>query len=263
MKTKNLLIVLTLLIIGFACNEKDNINPLKQEESSLKFSEETISIDQINTVPFEIHSAGIYEKDLYMSVSYTGGEVGHEFLVNWDGNVITDDYRKKIKLNIFHLTDDDNGTNQIVDSLFLSISELNIPDDLYKDDSLWYDVVNTTNTENHFLFQANPTVITDDDGSTDTGTTDDVEMIVISSSCDMQGVWNELWLKNAEDSSDMYYFPLEIDESINYTPMENDKLKIDFEYTYFTDSTVVYDCDFWFEHRVFEIKITDLEVIDQ
>ena len=40
---------------------------------------------------------------------------------------------KIINLDIYHLTDDDNGTEEKWDSLFMSLDDLNIPEELKKD----------------------------------------------------------------------------------------------------------------------------------
>jgi hypothetical protein len=257
MEIKNILIVLSILVVSFACEKEDSANPLKTEKSSLRYSKVKPKDDQVNTIPFQILYGGVYEENLYMAVSYVGGEFGHEFTVNWDGNVIADDDKKIVKLNIYHLTDDDNGTDQMQDSLFLSLSELNIPEDLMDDEALWYDIVNSSDENDHILFQVNPIIIPDENEEPK----ENIEMIVVKSSCDEYGVWNGLWLKNLENNSDEYYLPLDISESIDYTPVENDILKISFEYTYFTDSTTKVNCDFWYEHNVTVIKVADLEKI--
>jgi len=258
---RNVLVVVAAVFMFAAC-EKGYDEPEKEnlEDSKLEFSADAPKGDNVNASPFAIDYAGVWDQYLYMSVSYTGGEWGHEFNVTWDGEVTDEGDKKVIALNIYHLTDDDNGTEQISDSLLLSLQDLNISEEIFNDEKLWFKVVNTSDELNAVMVQAYHSNDTGDDNDGNENQTKDIEVVVIKDECGL-GLWTEFWLKaSSSDDSEKYYLPLALSNDINYSPKENDKLKIDIEFTWLQDSTQY--CDSWQNKYIEMVNITELEVVN-
>lgn len=241
----------------FAACQKEN-NDIKKKESILQFSNEKPSINDVNQTPFTINGAGIYANYIYMCLKYTGGNANHEFIVAWDGVVQQIDSKKFIDLKVYHKNVVDNGTTEVNDSLMLDLKSLNISDEQLKDKSLYFNVINSSNLSNVVVIQS---YIQDDGGNTDPGDTtnpndfNNIIVDVVEQGTCSNGAWSRLWLKNS--GSNIYYSPKSIDASINYTPTINDRLKISFERTWYSDSTYV--CPAWQNKIVEVIKIKTLE----
>jgi hypothetical protein len=62
---------------------------------------------------------------------------------------------------------------------------------------------------------------------------------VVREGCKEYGLWGELWLESNDASPVSHYFVSHADNSISYTPAENDLLKIEFTYSFITDSSAV------------------------
>lgn len=252
------LIVLTAFVVGvfFAACQKEN-DDIQKNESLLRFTNSKPSIDDVNQTPFTIDAAGIYSKYLYMCLKYTGGNASHEFIVSWDGIVQTVDDKKFIDLKVYHKNVVDNGTSEVYDSLMLNMDVLNISEELLNDKSVYFNVINTSNLSNVKVIQA----YIPDGGNTDPGdNTDpnefkDIVVDVVEQGTCTNGTWGSLWLKNS--SKDIYYSPKSIDGSITYTPTLNDRLKISFERTWYSDSTYV--CPAWQNKSVEVINIKSIE----
>ncbi|NOU20134.1 MAG: hypothetical protein HOO91_21465 [Bacteroidales bacterium] len=255
MKSLALLPLTTLVVFVFlsACKKENDVN--QKNESSLRFSVVNPSPADVNSKPFTISYAGVYDKYLYMGITYTGGKVGHEFFVTWDGNVQDINAKKFIDLKVFHGNTVDDGTTLIADSLLLDISSLNISDGLRNDKSLYFNVINSSDLSNVIVV---PAVYSNDGGNNGGTITNPTrfkkEVQVVSQECD-KGAWGSLWLKGV--SSDTCFLPKIIESGIVYTPALNDKLKITYERTWLADSTNI--CGSWQGKVVEIINIKALE----
>jgi hypothetical protein len=228
--TKLSFIALAALALFIACSKDTNVN--KNSESNLRFTNIQPNLDEVNTNPFSIDFAGIYGNHMLMEVSYTGGQLGHEFLVLWDGVVQEINTKKFIDLKVYHKNSTDEGTQTMHDSLVLDISYLNISSQLLSDKNLFFNVVNTTNLSNVIVV---PAVYSYDDGTTvDPNLFENIEVRVVSQGCN-KGIWGDLWLKCT--NSEIYLLPKAIESSIVYSPIENDILNITYERTWLADST--------------------------
>lgn len=252
-----MLIAAAAALLGLAACEKESSTDLSPKESSLKFSLTVPSSSTVNATPFTISYAGISNEYLYLGLTYTGGELGHKFSVTWDGTVTNKDEKKIIELQIFHNNTTDNGTQQITDSLSLSLKSLNIPAELRTNENLYYKVVNSTKPDNAFLVKEyiSPINPNNDNGNNNTYSTTDVMVKVIQNDNCAAGTWNTLWLK--ENNSERYLLPLSVADGITYSATANDILKISFERTHFADSSSY--CDSWANKWVEVINITKLE----
>lgn len=243
-------------LLSLAACEKESSTYLSPKESSLSFSSAPPLSSTVNASPFTISYAGISNEYLYMGLTYTGGELGHEFSATWDGKVTNQDNKRIIELQIFHKNTTDNGTLQITDSLTLSLKSLNIPAELRNDKDFYYKVVNSTKPDNAFLVKEyiSPTE-PNNDGNNNTPSTTNVLVRVIQNDDCAVGKWGTLWLK--ESNSERYLLPLNIADEISYSAIANDILKISFERTHFVDSSSY--CDSWANKWVEVITITKLE----
>jgi len=250
MKKLALLSFTALVAVVFltACQKED----IQKKESSLRFTNEKPSIDDVNQTPFTIAGAGIYSNYLYMCLKYTGGNAHHEFIVAWDGVVQQIGTKKFIDLKVYHKNVVDDGTNEVYDSLMLDLKNLNISNELLTDKNLYFNVINSSNLSNVEVIQA---YIPDGGETTDPNQFDNIIVDVVEQGDCSNGVWGNLWLKGS--NSDIYYSTKSIDNSISYTPTLNDRLKISFERTWYSDSTYV--CPAWQNKVVEVINIKTLE----
>jgi len=238
-------------VIFFAACQKEN-EDIQKKESILRFTNVKPSIDDVNQTPFTIAGAGIYSNYLYMCLKYTGGNARHEFIVAWDGVVQQVDDKKFIDLKVYHKNVVDNGTAEVYDSLMLDLKNLNISNELLTDKNLYFNVINTSNLSNVEVIQA---YIPDGGGTTDPNQFENIIVDVVEQGDCSNGVWGNLWLKGA--NSDIFYSTNSIDNSISYTPTLNDRLKISFDRTWYSDST--YICPAWQNKVVEVINIKTLE----
>lgn len=232
-KVKLLLMFLSAVALLISCQKEKTASPdvIKQTNESKLIIQKSGSGNVVtNQSPFVIHSAGLYQGILYMSVSFTGGLKAHEFTVNWDGNFINDGDKKEINLIVSHADVNDQGTSAVFDSISANILSLGITADELNDPLLWIRVTNSANSENTFFFKSS-TEYTDPASITYTR-----DVKVVNEGCSDYGIWGELWLVTNDNGPISHYFVMTIDNSITYTPVENDLLKIDFNYTYLTDS---------------------------
>ncbi|RPH28758.1 MAG: hypothetical protein EHM93_18345 [Bacteroidales bacterium] len=241
---------LVALVFFAACQKEDDRN--QKNESSLRFTSVKPNSLDVNEKPFTIDLAGIYCNYLYIGVTYTGGQRGHEFIVAWDGLVQQIGEKKFIDLKVYHKNVGDNGTNQITDSLMLELKQLKISEELMKDKNLYFNVINSSDLSNVKVIQA---YIPEDGGTTtDPNLFENVEVEVVSQGDCSKGVFENLWLKNS--SNEIFYIPKAVESNINYTPTLNDRLKISFERTWFSDSTIY--CSSWTGKQVEVINIKAL-----
>lgn len=244
------LTAIAALVLFIACNKETNEN--KMNESSLKFISVKPNPTDVNAKPFAILHAGIYNRYLYIGVSYTGGNATHEFYVNWDGVVQETNTIKFIDLKVYHGNVTDDGTNLVTDSLLLDIGNLNISDELLSDKNLFFNLINTSDLSNVIIVPAYH------DGGTPPNypIQFQAEVRVVSQDCN-KGDWGNLWLQGGHDTC---YFPKTIESSIVYTPTLNDKLKIIYERTWLADSSNV--CSSWQGKQVEIIDIKELTKIE-
>ena len=87
-------------------------------------------------------------------------------------------------------------------------------------------------------------------------------MKVFKAECDNLGIWGDLWLSSAYDGTTKYFVVDNKDASIGYTPKENDRLLIDFEYFYPKDTIKMETCRQWYDLNARTIKITKLQAIN-
>lgn len=256
MKSLAIIPLTTLVVFIFlsACKKENDLD--RKVESNLKFTESSPSSSEINSKPFTISYAGIWDKYLFLGLTYTGGRTGHEFYVTWNGEIREADAKKYIDLKVSHKNSDDNGTSIITDSLVLDIGTLNIPNELRNDKNLFFNVINTSNPLNVIVV---PAVYIVDNGNNNNEppvnpTQYKKEMQVVLQECD-KGAWGGLWLKGLD--SDTCFLPKAIESNISYTPMLNDKLKVTYETTWLADSTNI--CNFWQGKIVKIVNIKSLE----
>ena len=234
-KSKCLLLFFAAIILLAACEkEKSSTDIIEQTNvSKLVMQKSTSGYSPVGNSPFEIHSAGVFQGSLYMSVSFTGGEKVHEFTVKWDGNIIDEAEKKVIDLVIYHSDMNDQGKYLVYDSISADISNLGIPKEELNKPNLWFRVINSTKISNKFLFKAADEY------------TDPFSIIynrnvkVTKEGCADYGLWGDLWLVSNDANPVSHYFVNEIDNTISYTPVENDLLLIEFRYSCVTDSSKV------------------------
>lgn len=208
-------------------------NPKQPNSSKLVFQKSGSGSSVGNTLPFEIHSAGLYQGILYMSVSFRGGEKVHQFTVNWNGEIIYEEDKKILELFVWHSDVNDQTNSMVFDSISANILDLGITNEELNDAALWIRVINGNNSENTFLFKATNEY------------TDPLTILytrnvkVVSEGCQKYGIWGELWLESNDAGPVSHYFVSNIDNSITYTPSVNDLLKIEFSYSFITDSLTV------------------------
>jgi hypothetical protein len=235
-KIKLLLLFFLAALLLISCQKEKTASPdvIKQTNvSKLIFQKSGSGTNSTNQSPFVIHSAGVYQGTLYMSVSFIGGLKTHEFTMNWNGNLKTDGDKKEIDLVVYHANVNDQGTSTVYDSISANILPLGITTDELNDPLLWIRVTNSNYSENTFFFKASNEYI---DPASITNTR---EVKVVNEGCSDYGIWGDLWLVTNDIGSNSHFFVMAIDNSITYTPVENDLLKIDFNYTYLTDSLAI------------------------
>jgi len=264
MKQIVLFSALFILITMFSCDkEQEPVINKEKGESSLKFAQSAPSEAAANAVDFTLTHVGIYDKHLYSMVEYIGGNKAHKFSLTWDGNVKNQGDLKIIQLDVYHLTNDDAGTQSVEDSLYIALEKLNIPSELLEDASVRFDVVNTTNTENHFLVTPCMPIVTNPDDIEVFIPTYNFELKVVEAACSDIGTFSNTWLKSTSKDSVLYFIPLEIDDAINYQPTVNDKLKVEFEYKSILDIENADECEFIGKNDVVAIKIRKIEIINE
>lgn len=233
---KLLLLLLAAIAMLISCQKEKTSSPdvIKQTNvSKLSIQKSGSETTTAKQSAFVIHSAGLYQGTLYMSVSFTGGQATHEFTVTWNGNVINNGEKKEIDLIVYHPYVNDQGTSTVFDSISADILPLGITTDELNDPQLWIRVTNSNNSENSFFFKAS-NELTDPVSITYTR-----DVKVVKEGCSDYGIWGDLWLVTNNTGSISHYFVMAIDNSITYAPVENDLLKIDFNDTYLTDSLKV------------------------
>ncbi len=249
------------MVATLACN-KDSETIIDESElkSELKYASTSASDLATNGAPFTILSAGMHYNHLFLNFSYTGGEKGHEFSVHWDEKIIEEGDKKTLKISISHLTDDDNGTSTIQDSLHISLDKLKIPTSLLKEDNLYFDVINHAQTDNHIIFKNIPIK---DDKPTEPVIHYYFETLTVKETpCNQIGAWKNLWLERSHQDSTFNYVFDEINDEVNYTPKLNDKLKVKLQYIPLQDIKNVSDCEFTQKNIVLGIKIEEIEEIN-
>jgi hypothetical protein len=260
MKLKEILIFTGLLFAFFAC---DNDLETTTEEESEESYENTITYDASasgdeDMASFEITSAGIFNNTIYVNLSYTGGEMAHEFSLNSDGELYeTEDGETFVKLDLYHLTNNDEGTQVIQDSLVISLSDIDISEELKEDADLLYKLVNFTDTENFFLLSSIESEEVEDD------TEFTMELTIINSECSGIGEWENNWLKYENQDSVQYIIPSYIEDDITYVPTTDDNVRVTYEYSYISDIENIENCDFVYSNDSYAIKIKDIELITE
>jgi hypothetical protein len=244
--------VIAGIIIFTGCAKENSIPAvIKQANVSKLILQNSGSVNNgANQFPFVINFTGVFQGTLIMSVSFTGGQKVHQFVVNWDGNIINDGDKKEIDLVVYQPDVNDQGTSTVFDSISANIHTLGITNEELNDPLLWIRVTNSGNAENTFFFKSynvyvDPTSIT---------YTRDVK--VVNDGCSVYGLWGDLWLVTNDAGPVANYFVMATDNSISYTPAENDLLKIDFNYTYLTDSLKI--CPQLNQLQARPIKITKI-----
>ncbi|MGQ1785806.1 MULTISPECIES: hypothetical protein [unclassified Saccharicrinis] len=255
-----------ILLFGLlACNNNDdNNNPEPEIDSQLKFATTPPTAANVNAVDFTLTNVGVYDNYLFSNIEYVGGNKSHEFSVTWNGEVGTEEENKMIRLDIYHLTSDDDGTRNVEDSLYISLDDLNIPEDLLTDENLYFDVVNTTNTDNHFVVKGyeEEVVVPFEEPQTYIHYYN-YELKVVDAECSEIGKWNNKWLKSASSDSIQYFIPVEIDEEITYEAKVDDLVKVKLQYLSIDDIGGGHTCDFITDENVIAIKIKEIEQIKE
>jgi len=250
-KLNCLFLFLAIVLFISGCRKESSSSGteiVKQSNVSKVTLRKSASVSEgTNQSAFQLHSAGIYQEMLFMSVSYTGGNLVHEFIVNWDGNINQDGDKKVITLTVSHPEINDTGLKSVFDSVSADISLLGITPEMLNDPLLWVKVVNSTDASNSFLFQ---TVSTYVDPLTVVHTRN---VKVVREDCTGMGLWNDLWLVTTDATDVSYFFVKEIDNSVTYTPSENDLLKIDYNLSWLTDSLNL--CPAYLQLKATPIKV--------
>lgn len=224
---------LFLVVLASSC-KKDELKGTKEQSniSELLVTKSDEISQGMEQSPFEIHSAGIYQQNLYLSVSYEGGEETHLFQVGWDEQFLNEDDKRVMEFIVYHPKVVDEGGYIVYDSIISDLSKLDLPAEELANPDLWVRVINSTLTSNQFMFLMNP-------GQSDPSENDyKAEVKVVKEGCIEYGLWGELWLVTT-GSEEKYFFVNEIDESINYNPVENDILSIKYNWSYVSDSSAV------------------------
>lgn len=233
---------LVAFVLFVACQKEKDEG--QKKESSLRFTNAKPSSSDVNEKPFTIANAGVFDKYLYLGLTYSGGMVGHEFIVTWDGVVKNVETKKFIDLKVYHVNTTDNGTDIISDSLMLDMTNLKISNELRTDKNLYFNVVNTSNLANVIVVPAVYYSGNENDGIPtiiNPNLFENIDVQVVSQADCSKGVFGSLWLKNSNNET--FYLPKAVENNISYTPTLNDRLKISFERTWFSDSTT--NCSSW------------------
>jgi len=234
-------LILPVLIFFIGCEKNNNPKEVSGEEIKSKmFLQKSGDVVPVSDQsPFEIHSAGLYKGVLYMSVSFTGGDKPHEFTVSWDGMLKSVGDNKVMELIVYHSTASDQGTEMVFDSVSANITDLGVTSEVLNDTSLWIRVVNSTNIENKFFFRITNAYIDPIEYIDPVTVIHSRNVKVIKEGCGKYGIWGDLWLISNDSEPVSHYFVTEIDNSVLYTPAENDLLRIEFNYSFITDSSTV------------------------
>ena len=232
-KYKLMFLFLTTAVLLLSCQKEKSYDPdvIKQTKESKmvlqKTENGTVPADQL---PFVIHSAGLYQGTIYLSISFTGGIETHQFTVIWDGSFISNGDKKEMDLIVYHPYVNDPGTSTVYDSISANILPLGICLEELNNPLLWIRVTNSLNPENTFFFKASNNYV-------DPVIIPNVRKVkVVKEGCSDLGLWGDLWLVSEDTVPAFHYFVMATDESVTYKPVEGDHLKINFDYTYITDS---------------------------
>jgi len=246
-------LIFTAIIFFISCEKEKSRQEIPQQavKSKMILQKSANASSTYSQAPFEIHSAGLFQGVLYMSVSYTGGEKIHEFTVNWNGNIVNEGTEKVMDLTVYHSDVNDRGNLMLFDSITANIIDLGITNEELNDLDLWIRVTNSTNPDNVFFFKA---------VSESVDPVDPVDIIynrevkVVREGCSEYGIWGELWLISNDSDPVSHYFVTEMESSVSYIPVENELLKIEFRYSYIADSSMV--CPQLNQLKPLPVKIT-------
>jgi len=265
MKRNYLVLFVLGLSLFVACNKEPNV-PVKStdnEKSSLLFLKSANEPIPANQAAFTLQSGGFYGEYFYLSLSYLGSTKPHKFNVVWDGVLKSENEKTVIELSVSHLTNDDQGTSKMLDSLVAKFSDLRIDKKDLENPNLWIRVKNTTDAQNSLFFQysaANSGGTSGDLPRTIPSVITNSEMKVVKMNCDKVGVWGDLWLTSEIENVKKYFVVVGQGASVNYTPKENDRLLIDFEDAGLKDSVSVSVCSQFFDLDARTVKITKLQI---
>ena len=260
-----LLLALSLTVL-ISCNKESNDSAVQTtlQESSMTLLKSATEASLTDQAAFTIKSGGFAGEYLYLSLSYLGKTKPHQFNVVWDGVLKTEDEKTVIELSVSHLTNDDPGTTMVNDSLIARFNSLNIDATELENPNLWFRVVNTTDALNtlFFKYKSYSKMVSSPTAGSPGYPINGVEMKVFKAECDNLGIWGDLWLSSAYDGTTKYFVVDDKDASIGYTPKENDRLLIDFEYFYPKDTIKMETCRQWYDLNASTIKIKKLQAIN-
>lgn len=264
---RNFFLLLALgLSVLISCNKESNNSAVETttQESSMTLLKSATAASLTDQAVFTIHSGGFAGEYLYLSLSYLGKTKPHQFNVVWDGVLKTEDEKTVIELSVSHLTNDDPGTTMVNDSLIARFNSLNIEATELENPNLWIRVINTTDASNtlFFKYQSYSTTVSSPAAGSPGYPITGIEMKVFKAECDNLGIWGDLWLSSASDGTTKYFVVDDKNTSIDYTPKENDRLLIDFEYFYPKDTIKMEACRQWYDLNARTIKITKLQAIN-
>jgi len=264
---RNFLMLFALgLLLLLACNKEgnDETTTSANEESSMTLLKSAAATSLTEQAAFTIHSGGFAGEYLYLSLSYQGKTKPHQFNVVWDGVLKTEDEKTVIELSVSHLTNDDPGTTMVNDSLIARFNSLNIDETELENPDLWIRVINTTDASNTLFFKyqsSSTTVSTPAAGSPGYPITG-VEMKVFKAECNNVGIWGDLWLSSSNNGVMKYYVVSDKNATIDYTPKENDRILIDYEYFYPKDTVKIDACRQLYDLNARTVKITKLQTLN-
>lgn len=266
MKRNFFLLLAFCSTVLISCNKESNDSAVQTtpQESSMTLLKSATAASQTDQAAFTIKSGGFAGEYLYLSLSYQGKTKPHQFNVVWEGVLKTEDEKTVIELSVSHLTNDDPGTTMVNDSLIARFNSLNIDETELENPSLWIRVINTTDASNtlFFKYQSYSTTVSSPAAGSPGYPITGIEMKVFKAECDNLGIWGDLWLSSAYDGTTKYFVVDDKNASIDYTPKENDRLLIDFEYFYPKDTIKMEDCRQWYNLNARTIKITKLQAIN-
>jgi len=264
---RNFFLLLALCIsVLMSCNKESNDSAVEttNQESSMTLLKSAAATTMTDQSAFTIKSGGFVGEYLYLSLSYQGKTKPHQFNVVWNGVLKPENEKTVIELSVSHLTNDDPGTLMANDSLAAHFSSLNIDESELQNPDLWIRVINTTDASNTLFFKyqsSSTTVNTPAAGSPGYPITG-VEMKVFKAECGNVGIWGDLWLSSDKNGILSYYLVSDKDATIDYTPKENDRLLIDFEYFYPKDTIKIDACRQLYDLNARTVKITKLQAIN-
>ncbi len=266
MKRNFFLLLALCLTVLISCNKESNDSAVQTttQESSMTLLKSATATNQTDQAAFTINSGGFAGEYLYISLSHLGKTKPHQFNVIWDGVLKTEDEKTVIELSVSHLTNDDPGTTMVNDSLIARFNSLNIEATELENPNLWIRVINTTDASNtlFFKYQSYSTTVRSPAAGSPGYPITGIEMKVFKAECDNLGIWGDLWLSSTYDGTTKYFVVDDKAASIDYTPEENDRLIIDFEYFYPNDTIKMEACRQWYDLNARTIKITKLQAIN-